>query len=126
MLDLGLHFIKGLDIFIIGNIYLFSGVVVSSFLAKYIAKPYDNKKSKLENLLQLILEVGIIIVSVYLIRAFVKHKIPNPLKGIYGFDPSRVKELNGSIVLAFAFLMYLKPAIQSKVNVLYDFFSVSK
>ena len=122
MLDLELRFIKALDIFIIGNIYLFLGVIVSSFMAKYLAKPYDNKKSKFKNLLQLILETGTIMVAVYIIRIIIKHGIPNPLKGVYGFDPRKVVELNGSIILAFAFLMYLQPIIKSKVDVLYDFF----
>ncbi len=122
MSDIGLRLVKALDIFILGNLYLFFGVVTSSFLAKYVVKPYDKKKSKLRNLIQLVNEIGIIMVIVYLIRIFIKHGIPNPLKGIYGFDPRRVVEINGGIVLAFSFLMYLKPAIQSKADVLYNFF----
>jgi hypothetical protein len=61
-------------------------------------------------------------VSVYYIRLIVKHVIPNPLKGLQGFDPKRVVELNGGVVLAFAFLMYMKTNIKSKVDQLYDFF----
>ena len=125
MSNIGLRVIKIIDIFCIGNIYMFLGVLVSSFMARYIAKPYDHTKSKLRNLLQLILEIGLLMVFVYAIRIIIKHYIPNPLKGIYGFDPNRVVELNGSVILAFAFLMYLKPAISSKVRVLYDFLSVS-
>ncbi len=122
MKDFGLRLVKSLDIFILGNIYLFFGVIVSSFITKYIAKDYDHRKSKLENLLQLILETGLIMVSVYIIRTFIKQALPNPLKGIEGFDPRRVKEVNGGVILAFAFLMYLKKPIQSKVDVLYNFF----
>lgn len=117
-----LRLVKALDIFIIGNIYLFLGVVVSSFMARYITKPYNKKISKFLNLRQLILEVGLLVVFVYLIRIFVKHVIPNPLKGIAGFDPTKVRELNGPIILAFAFLIYLKKPIQSKVDKLYNFF----
>lgn len=124
--NLGLRLVKALDIFILGNLYLFFGVVVSSFMSKYVAKPYDKEKSKLENFLQLIWETGLIMVSVYIIRIIVKHVIPNPLEGIQGFDPRRVVELNGGIVLAFAFLMYLQTAIKSKVHVLYDFFSAAE
>ena len=61
-------------------------------------------------------------VSVYIIRTFIKHALPNPLKGIEEFDPRRVIEVNGGVILAFAFLMYLKKPIQSKVDVLYNFF----
>ncbi len=99
------------------------------YVSKSIDDEIDNKyfksnkkKSKLLNLCQLIFEVGLLVVFVYLIRIFVKHVIPNPLKGIEGFDPTRVKELNGPIILAFAFLMYLKTPIQSKVDKLYNFF----
>jgi uncharacterized membrane-anchored protein len=120
---IGLHLVKALDIFILGNLYLFLGVVVSSFFTKYVSKPYDDKESKLRNLLQLIMETGLIMVAVYMIRVIVKHGIPNPLKGVEGFDPRRVIELNGGIVLAFAFLMYQKKDIQSKVNKLYNFFN---
>ena len=116
-----LHLVKALDIFILGNIYLFFGVIVSALIDKYIAKNYDKKKSKFQNLLQLIYETGIIMVSAYLIRIFIKHVIPNPLTGIVGFEPKRVKELGGGLVLAFAFLMYLKEKIKSKVEVLYNF-----
>ena len=116
-----LHLVKALDIFILGNVYLFIGVIVSALIDKYIAKNYDKKKSKFQNLLQLIYETGIIMVSVYLIRIFIKHVIPNPLKGIAGFEPKRVKELGGGLVLAFAFLMYLKEKIKSKVEPLYNF-----
>lgn len=116
-----LHIVKALDIAILGNVYLFIGVIVSSLIDKYVAKDYDKKKSKFQNLLQLLYETGIIMISVYLIRTFIKHIIPNPLKGIGGFDPSRVKELGGGLVLAFAFLMYLKDKIKSKVEPLYNF-----
>lgn len=122
MTYLGLHLVKSLDIFFIGNIYLFLGVSVSNLIDRYIAKPYDKKKTKLENLLQLILETGCIMVSVYLIRMTVKHLVPNPLQGIQGFDPTRVKERSGGVVLAFSFLMYLKDKIKSKVERLYKFF----
>ena len=126
MSDIILRLIKTFDIFILGNIYLFFGTVASSFMAFYIAKPYDHKKSKLKNLLQLILETGLIMVSVYLIRQFVKNVIPNPLKGFHGFDPRRVIEINGGVILAFAFLLYMKDPIKSKVDILYDFFDSSK
>lgn len=119
---LGLHLIKILDIFILGNVYLFLGVITSDIINYYIAKPYDKKKSKLVNLLQLILETGCIMIAVYLIRIFIKHVIPNPFKDVQGFNPSRVKELSGGIVLAFAFLIYLKDKMKSKVDKLYKFF----
>ena len=44
MTYLGLHLVKSLDIFFIGNINLFLGVSVSNLIDTYIAKPYDKKK----------------------------------------------------------------------------------
>lgn len=112
-----------ITIFVLGNLYLFFGVVTSTFMDKYVAKPYDKKKSDFLNLLQLVWEVGLIVIAVYIIRVIVKTKIPNPFHGMYGFDSKRVKELNGNIILAFAFLMYLQVPIKSKVQRLYNFFS---
>ena len=117
-----IRLLKILDIFIIGNVYLGLGVVASSAIYKYVSKPYDPKKSKIRNFLQLILETGIIMVSVYLIRIFVKHVVPNPFEGIHGFDSHRVMENNGGVILAFAFLLYMKETIKSKVDAFYDFF----
>jgi hypothetical protein len=117
--NVGIRLLKALTIFIVGNIYLFLGVLTSALIDKYIAKQYDYEKSKWHNLLQLIYEVGTIMVTVYLIRIFIKHVIPNPLEGILGFEPKKIKELGGGLVLAFAFLMYLQDKIKSKVNVLY-------
>mgnify|MGYP001163563541 CR=1 FL=1 len=45
----------------------------------------------------LVLEVGVLVTCVYLIRILV-HSIPNPLDGLYGFDASKVKELNGGVL----------------------------
>lgn len=123
--DAKIRLIKMVDIFFLGNLYLFFGVIVSSGIDRFIAKPYDPKKSKVRNFLQLLLETGIIMVSVYLIRILVKHGIPNPLDGIQGFDSSRVSENSGGVILAFAFLLYLKDTIKSKVDVFYNIFKKS-
>ena len=115
-----LRLIKMVDIAMIGNIYFFSGILVSFIINKYIVKPYDKEKTKLENLLQLILEISCIMISVYLIRIFVKNYLNsfNPLDGLYGFDASKIKELNGSVVLAFAFTFFIKDEVSEKVNLL--------
>ncbi len=118
-----LRIVKMVTIFVLANIYLYLGVLTSTFMNKYVAKPYDKKKSDFLNLLQLVWEVGLIVTAVYIIRIIVKTKIPNPLHGMYGFDSKRIKEINGNIILAFAFLMYLQDPIKSKVQRLYDFFS---
>ena len=120
-----LRIVKLITIFVLGNLYLFLGVVTSTTMNKYIAKPYDTEKSKFRNFIQLTIEVGLIVIAVYCIRVIVKSKIPNPFHGMYGFDSRRVRELNGNIVLAFAFLMYLQVPIKSKVQKLYNFYNDS-
>ena len=110
-----IRLIKIADIIIFSNIYFYLGIFVSYILYKYLSKPYDEKESKLRNFIQLVLEVGILVTCVYLIRILVK-SIPNPLDGLYGFDASKVKELNGGVVLAFAFTFFMKEPISDKVK----------
>ena len=110
-----IRLVKILDIIIFSNIYFYLGIFTSYILYKYLSKPYDKKESKLRNFIQLVAEVGLLVTSVYLIRILVK-SIPNPLDGLYGFDSSRVKELNGGVVLAFAFTFFMKEPISDKVK----------
>ena len=116
---------KSFFLIILGNIYLLLGCICSSFLATHVCKDYDTKKSKFRNLCQLLYEIGLVIITVYFIRRSIKRLIPKGLKGLHGFDPMRVKELSGGVLLAFSFLMYMKDSIKSKVDVLYNFFDKS-
>jgi len=121
-MNIKLKLIKILDVFLLGNIYMFLGCIISSFFKKYICKPYDNKKNKYLNLLQLFYEIGLVMIVVYFIRIFIKYYLPNPLNGIYGFNAKEITEINGGIILAFAFLLYIKDPVKSKINKLYDWF----
>tara|TARA_B100000242_G_C43050768_1_gene490929 strand:+ start:254 stop:637 length:384 start_codon:yes stop_codon:yes gene_type:complete len=127
MIDLKLRLVKTVNVFILGNIFFFIGVYVSKLYKKYLIKEYDKDKTKIENTLQLSLEIGIICMTVYLIRIFVKFLNKSkfhPLRGIYNFNPIDVLELNGGVVLSFAFLMYVKEPIQSKLdNLIESFYS---
>ena len=125
MIDLKLRFIKTVNVYLLGNIFFFIGLYISKLYKKYLIKQYDKKKTKLENVLRLSLEIGIICMSVYLIRVFVKYMNKSryhPLRGIYNFNPIDVLELNGGVVLSFAFLMYVKEPIQSKIDYLIENF----
>ena len=115
-----LRSVKMLHIFILGNIYLFLGVKTSTFLKKNVCREYDEKKSKLENLINLIRETGLIMVAAYLIRIIVKN-LYSPFEGVYGFKYSRVKEASGGLIMAFAFLMILGPCIKDKAIKLYSY-----
>lgn len=122
-----IRLVKMVSIFILGNLYMFLGILVSSFLTSKLCQPYDKKKSRLRNLAQLLLEVGTMVVSVYLIRISIKSMFNselNPLNGLYGFKASRLKEVNGGVVMAFAFLFFMGPCIKSKATKLYDLFHV--
>ena len=57
-------------------------------------------------------------VSVYFIRLALK-VASRPLDALFGFQPKMVKELGGSVILAFAFLIYMKDRLAEKVAQLY-------
>ena len=121
-----IRLIKILDISIIGTLYFFIGLTVSYLLSKYIMKKYDSyekeKITKDEIILRLIFEVSVLTISVYLVRIFIKYLNSNfnPLEGIEGFDTNRLKELNGTVVLAFTFIFFLKDSLGQKINILYS------
>jgi hypothetical protein len=109
-------------IMVIGNIYLFFGVIMSSLIKKYISKPYRKDKSTTVNFLQLFLETGCIIVSVFFIRRVIIYHL---------FDMKRLKklgiiEVHGNVLLAFAFIYFLKDDLHSKINYLYNFFDIKE
>lgn len=112
--NLMLKLIKIANIIVISNIYFFLGITISYIIYKYTWKKYDTKKTKLQNFLQLLLEISLLAMSGYLVRIIVKN-IPNPTNGLYGFDPLRLKELNGGVVLTFAFIFFLKDIIHDKI-----------
>ena len=121
MNDLKFYLVKIAVIILVGNLYFFFGSLLSYLIYKY----FTNHKPILENtffgkfkvLAHLIFEISMLLVCVYLIRKTVK-KMLKPLNNIQGFDIYKVKEMNGSIILAFAFLMFLKPTIVEKTKFL--------
>ena len=123
MSSLCMRLVKTVDVFILGNMYLLLGVSVSRTFKKYLMKPYNEKNSKLENLFQLIIEIGLIMISVFVIRStiiYIMRSERNPLRGICGFNPRNVLEINGGVILAFSFLMYVKEPIKNKIDRLFD------
>lgn len=120
---IGFYLVKIIYIFLLGNIYLFFGTLMSYAIYKYISRPYDQRLSKLHNIAQLVLETGLIMVSVYFIRLTIK-VASHPLDGLFGFQHKRVKELGGSVILAFAFLIYMKERLANKITQLYGVQSI--
>ena len=119
-IDLRFYLAKIICIFLIGGLYVIFGSIVSLTFKKYITKPYNRKWSRLQNLLQLCYEIGLLMVLVYFIRLFIKKGIPNPFESFAGVRMERLKEINGNIILAFAFLIYLKDDIKSKIDGVFD------
>lgn len=113
------YIIKILDIFYVTNLYLFLGVLSSVFIKNYIIIPYDKSRLYILNLLYLLLIISFISLSVFLIRQLIRFYIPSPFNNLYGFKHSGLKEINGNVVLAFAFLMFLKDNLYEYTSSLY-------
>ena len=118
--ELMLRLIKVISIIVISNIYFFSGIISSHYIRTHIAKDYDENKSKLSNFLQLMIEVSVIVIVVYILRVIIKN-IPNPLDSLYGFKHSKLRELNGNVILAFSFIFFMKDKLHNKVDKLIKF-----
>ena len=117
--------VKTLNVFILGNIFFFIGTAVSKLFLKYLIKPYEEKETKTHNIMRLVIEIGTICMSVYLIRLLIKflNASPyHPLRGVWGFNPINVLELKGGVVLSFAFLMYVKKPIFNKIDRILEFY----
>lgn len=108
-------------IIIIGNINFFLAILSSKFLKTHVIQPYKKTESKLTNFFNIIFIVSCILIAVYLIRAFIK-SLPPFLDGLYGFKSANIKELNGSVILAFAFLIYLKDSMEPRIIKLFSDF----
>jgi len=119
MKSIEFYCIKLFIIIITGNLYFFLGAFCSYYIDKYIALKNFQNKSKLTVLSHLIFEISLLLIVVYFIRKVVKFLF-KPLANIDGFDLYKVKELNGSVILAFSFLMFLKSALSSKTKYLFE------
>ena len=87
----------------------------SSLYDKNSVVPFKISRSKLSNFLQLIWEVSVIVIVVYILRVIIKN-IPNPLDSLYGFKHSKIRELNGNVILAFSFIFFMKDKLHNKVD----------
>lgn len=96
--------IKCFDISLIGIYYLILGIVfamVLNELFKETKKEKEKLKRSLPNLLlKLLVQTSLIMLSVYAMRQIVK-RIPFPLDGVCGYEHTRIKEINGAVILAF-------------------------
>lgn len=115
------YLIKMLDICYVSNLYLFLGVMSSAIISRYIFIPYDENRLYIVNLLFLIFFVSVISIFVFVIRNLIKFYIPSPFDGVAGFKHKSLKEINGNVILAFAFLIYLTSNLREYSHMLYNY-----
>jgi hypothetical protein len=107
--------IKMLDIGILTVIYFTLGYLLSWSINK-LYYPFDINEthSKILIFLEICTQIFVIGVLIYIIRNIVQI-IPFPLEGIYGYQHSRVKELNsGGIAISFG-VFYAQENIKEKL-----------
>ena len=117
--SLNFFLIKILAIFYVSNLYLILGVISSSLINKYIVVDYDSSRGYLINFFYLVLLVSSISLAVFIIRQLIKSYIPFPFDGVSGYKHKYLKEINGNVILSFAFLFYLKNVLLDYSSALY-------
>lgn len=96
--------VKSLSIALLGVYYLVGGVIISEII-EYILPKYNEeeykKQSSFEIFLEIALSAAIIVVFVYILRLTIK-RLPSPFENVDGFKMSQLKEINGTVILAYA------------------------
>jgi len=96
--------IKSLSIALLGVYYLVGGVIISEMI-EYILPKYNEEEYKKQNSLKIFLEIAlsayIIVVFVYFLRLVIK-LLPSPFENVDGFKMKQLKEINGTVILAYA------------------------
>ena len=96
--------IKSLSIAILGVYYLVGGVIISEMI-EYILPKYNEEEYKKQSSLKIFLEIAlsasIIVIFVYFLRLLIK-RLPSPFENVDGFKMKQLKEINGTVILAYA------------------------
>lgn len=96
--------IKSLSIAILGVYYLVGGVIISEII-EYILPKYNEEEYKKQSSLKIFLEIAlsasIIVIFVYFLRLLIK-RLPSPFENVDGFKMKQLKEINGTVILAYA------------------------
>jgi uncharacterized membrane protein len=108
--------IKILNIGYLGIIYsvltITISILIDKIMPKYDEKEY-NKKEIYIIILECFLSIVLIMIGVYFIRNIVQ-VLPYPLDNIKSFDHTRLKELNGGVLLAF-FVVTFQQNLKNKI-----------
>ena len=106
---LAFRLIKLTDIGLLGIYYLLGALIFISFFNSLSKRIFNTKKYPIKTLptwkiiLQICIQSAVICILGFFLRHFVRH-IPYPFDGLYGYDHSRTKEVNGGIVIAFGII----------------------
>jgi len=118
------NFVKAINIAFLGIAYFVGGGSVSYMFSKYIFSVYDYEKSNAENIVWLFLDIGLLMIIVYIVRSIIIHfereSKYNIFNGICGFNSKKILEVNGGIMLTFSFLMYLSEPLKLKTRIIRD------
>lgn len=112
--DLQVQLLKYIQVFFQSNLYLVFGCILAIILKKYIITPYKKDKSKFENSVKLIFEIGIMGIGLVIIREIIKY-LPNPLYGISGYNISNFKPTTCSPFILFGLIIMLFPIYNTKL-----------
>jgi len=96
--------VKILTISLLCIYYFFGGIFISEFTEYFLPK-YNDKEYTLKNtfilLSELLFSFSIIVTFVYFLRNIIK-KLPLPGNSIKGLNTSKLLEINGTVILAYA------------------------
>jgi len=96
--------VKSLSIALLGVYYLVGGVIISEMI-EYILPKYNEEEYKKQSSFKIFLEIAlsasIIVVVVYFLRLIIK-RLPSPFENMDGFKMKQLKEINGTVILAYA------------------------
>ena len=118
-------------IVIIGNIYFFIGCIISYYFNKYFVYSDFDANPKKNNLKQhliiffhLVFEVSLLLILVFIARKFVKSNITPINNLIQGIDLTKIKEINGNVIIATSFMMFNKNNLIKKVEYFINLFNL--
>ena len=118
-------------IVIIGNIYFFIGCIISYYFNKYCVYNDFDTNPKKNNLKQhliiffhLVFEISLLLTLVFIARKFVKSNITPINDLIQGIDLTKIKEINGNVIIATSFMMFNKNNLVKKVEYFVNLFNL--
>ena len=111
--------VKILSIGYYSMIYFIFGFSISLLLNYLMPSTDKEDERKAIKILKIIAEIlinfALIGISFYFVRKLVKNYIPFPLDSLYGFDKSKLKEIQGGIIIATIYMSFQTKLVQ-KLN----------